>query len=126
MSSWTLHSRPFWVVNLSIHLIFVFCHLCSFLSRRRLFSLSFPLLFSSCVGQALTAHFEKATMSAGCTILAGCLAGCGGGILADLLRYGTYVCVKSVRSSIICRRLVGQGWGGGSMLALWCALSQPS
>eukprot|EP00752_Nemacystus_decipiens_P006848 g6150.t1 len=35
--------------------------------------------------KALMAHFEKATVSAGCTILAGCLAGCGGGILADLL-----------------------------------------
>ncbi|CBN75128.1 expressed unknown protein [Ectocarpus siliculosus] len=35
--------------------------------------------------KALTAHFEKAKMSAICTILCGTLAGCGGGILADLL-----------------------------------------
>ncbi|CAM9441189.1 unnamed protein product, partial [Hapterophycus canaliculatus] len=36
-------------------------------------------------GIALTAQYEKATVSAGCTILCGTLAGCGGGILADLL-----------------------------------------
>eukprot|EP00904_Undaria_pinnatifida_P004432 jgi/Undpi1/13990/HiC_scaffold_9.g03641.m1 len=35
--------------------------------------------------KALTAHYEKATTSAGCAILCGTLAGCGGGILADLL-----------------------------------------
>ncbi|CAM9260817.1 unnamed protein product, partial [Scytosiphon promiscuus] len=34
---------------------------------------------------ALTAQYEKATISVGCTILCGTLAGCGGGILADLL-----------------------------------------
>jgi len=44
-------------------------------------------------GQALSAQYEKATVSAGCTILAGCLAGCGGGILADLLRL---VCSQSL------------------------------
>ncbi|CAM9205982.1 unnamed protein product [Ascophyllum nodosum] len=35
--------------------------------------------------KALTAHFEKARLSTGCAILCGTLAGCGGGILADLL-----------------------------------------
>lgn len=37
--------------------------------------------------QALTAHYEKATSSPLCTILCGTIAGCGGGILTDLLRY---------------------------------------
>jgi len=52
-----------------------------------------PPLSAIFSGQALTAQYEKATVSAGCTILAGCLAGCGGGILADLLRL---VCSQSL------------------------------
>lgn len=67
--------------------------------------LSFPFVFFPVGGQALTAHFEKATVSAGCTILAGCLAGCGGGILADLLRF-VFVRSSSVNVSL---RVVGRG-----------------